>query len=105
MHAQPEKLIAYTRNPAIVRLLERISGQSNILHHDDPSATANTIPHAAIGEDGKVYHVNRYAPNGLYGSVDPAERNYKGLPLKDQCRLLANPNTALALLVELEGQR
>ena len=100
---RPSRLIAYTRNPAAIRLIERVSGKKDILAHTDPSAVAGQIPHASLEADGNLYHIGRYAPTGLYGSFDPSERQYMERPLRERCPLLEDPNNALAISVELAG--
>ena len=74
--------------------------QADVLDYTDPEALAAMIPYATVEEDGYVYHAGRYAPDGLYGSFDPATRNYEGIPLNERCRLLQNKANALAISVE-----
>jgi hypothetical protein len=75
----------------------------DVLVYDDPGITVDHIPHATLGEDGMLYHLGRYAPHGLYGSEDPAERPYNGVKLKERCKELEDKTTALAVLVEING--
>lgn len=99
---QPGRLVAYTRNPSLLRLLEQVSGCDNVLEHDNPDAVATTIANATTGPDNNLYHIGRYAPNGLYGlGHDPATRLYYGVPLVKRCILLADPNNALAVSVSI----
>jgi hypothetical protein len=100
MH-RTERLLAYTRNPALLRVLEAVSGRHEVLAHADPEAAAAQIAQASVGPDGNLYHIGRYAPRGLYGDEDPAGRAYHGRPLMDQCQLLTDPNNALAVSVNL----
>ena len=95
----PERLIAYTRNPALLRLLGKTCKKLDLLRQDNPDEIALMIPHATVGEDGILYHIDRYAPKGLYGDQDPADSSYNGEILKDRCKLLANKNTALAISI------
>jgi len=76
---------------------------SDVLSYESPETEVALIPNATIGEDGNLYHIGRYAPHGLYGGADPAEREYNGVALKERCRLLEDKNTALAVRVELNG--
>lgn len=94
----PDRLIAYTRNPAVLRLLGNCCGRMDILDNEQLKYLL-TIPHASI-EDGIAYHIDRYAPNGLYGQDDPADSMYNGEVLKERCSLLTNKNTALAVSVK-----
>jgi len=54
--------------------------------------------------DGIAYHIDRYAPTGLYGAFDPAGGGYNDQVLKERCELLTNPNNALAVAVALRGE-
>jgi len=96
----PERMIAYTRNPSILRLLGKISYVADVLAYDLASI-AVSVPHASV-HDGYVYHIDRYAPAGLYGGEDPATRQYRERILKERCVLLENPNNALAISVNLK---
>ena len=97
-------MTAYTRNPGVLRILGNISGRRDVLSQENPDKIAEQLAHASV-QDSIVYHIDRYAPNGLYGSFDPADRKYNGVVLKEQAILLQNPNHALAVLVELPGAR
>ena len=99
---QPKQLVAYTRNPALLYAVGRAYGITDVLTHDDPERIAASVPHATVEDDDNVYHLQRYAPHGLYGSFDPAKRTYNGLQLTERCKYLANPNNALAISVERE---
>lgn len=95
-------MTAYTRNPGVLRILGNIAGRQDVLFEENPDKVAERLAHASVHE-GIVYHIDRYAPDGLYGSFDPADRKYNGVTLKEQAKLLQNPNHALAVLVELPG--
>ena len=95
----PERIIAYTRNPMLLRLLGNTSRKLDVLDYSSPHELALTIPHAEVGDDGIIYHIDRYAPEGLYGTFDPADLPYNGEVLKERCQLLENRNTALAVSV------
>lgn len=100
---QPKQLVAYTRNPALLYAVGRACNVADVLTHDDPERTAASIPHATVEDDGNLYHLQRYAPHGLYGSYDPAQRTYNGRQLAERCKYLADPNNALAISVERES--
>ncbi|HEU4984275.1 MAG TPA: hypothetical protein VFT58_01435 [Nitrososphaera sp.] len=105
---QPARLIGYTRNPGVVRMLAGASGREDILSHDDPAAVALEVPNATVGPDGHLYHIGRYAPHGLYGSYDPADRPLQkegATSLREICTLLDDPNNALALSIDLRGEQ
>lgn len=97
---RPSRLVAYTRNPALLRAVGYACRRADVLDYQNPEALARTIPNASLEEDGYIYHVGRYAPNGLYGSFDPAERDYQGVPLNERCLLLTEAANALAISVE-----
>lgn len=90
-------LTAYTRNPKLLRILGTVAGQNDVLAR--PSIG---LPYATE-HDRISYHVDRYAPAGLYGSFDPANDDYNGQILKRRAVLLENPNNALAVAVPLAG--
>lgn len=96
---RPSRLVAYTRNPALLRAVGYACHRADVLD-GHTSALAATIPNATQEEDGYLYHIGRYAPSGLYGSFDPATRNYQGTPLAERCRLLKDATNALAISVE-----
>ncbi len=98
-----KKMIAYTRNPSLLRVLGEVSSTEDVLVYDKPELVAAQIPHAEIASDGHIYHRGRYAPDGLYGSYDPATRRYNGEVLNERCAQLQDPNNALAVAVVLDG--
>lgn len=105
---QPEVIIGYTRNPSVVRMLAGATSRGDILAHADPQAIALEVPSATVGPDGHLYHIGRYAPHGLYGSYDPADRPLvRGgeTSLREICTLLEDPNNALALSIDLRGEQ
>jgi GNAT superfamily N-acetyltransferase len=95
---QPSHLVAYTRNPALLRAVGHATRSADIL---TPSGLV--IPHATLEDDGHSYHIGRYAPHGLYGSFDPAERDYQGVPLVEQCVYLNDSTNALAVSAEVRS--
>jgi hypothetical protein len=99
----PREMIAYTRNPALLRVLGNVSMQPELLKHDDPETIATHIPHATVGNDGILYHIGRYAPDGLYGGGDPADKPYHGVILKNSYQELKDKNNALAVIVDIRG--
>lgn len=101
----PKEMIAYTRNPALLRVLGNVSMTSDVLAYDNPELIAAHIPYATVGEGNILYHIGRYAPHGLYGKEDPADKPYNGVALKERCELLADPNNALAVMVDLTRRR
>lgn len=98
----PERLTAYTRNPSVLRVLGSVGMVDDVLQHDNPERVAETLEHATV-HDGILYHVDRYAPDGLYVTFDPATRRYNGDVLLERYAMLSNKNTALAVSVDLTG--
>jgi hypothetical protein len=97
---RPSGIVAYTRNPALLRAVGHACGRADVLDCNDPAVLATDIPHATLEDDGQIYHIGRYAPDGLYGSFDPAKRDYRGVPLDERCKLLKDEVNALAISVE-----
>lgn len=82
---QPEHLVTYTRNPAIIAMMRRVC--SEVLPIDLDTELTEVIEndrHATV-IDGVRYHVDRYGPEGLFGGEDPANRSIEadGQPLKE----------------------
>lgn len=97
--SQPSHLAAYTRNPSLLCVMASVAHVRDVLR--TPSIL---VPRAKEAEDGYYYHHGRYAPYGLYGSSDPADRSYLGTPLKQRCAFLQDPTNALAVAVKV-GRR
>jgi len=102
-HHRFDRLVTYTRNPSVLRILGGVAMKHDVLSYDSPGHAARDIPHASV-QDGVIYHINRYAPHGLYGGFDPATRKYNGQILKQRCEMLDNKNNALAVSVDLTGE-
>lgn len=98
----PDTITAYTRNPGVLRILGDVSLKADVLAHKNPEAVAQELAYATVHND-ILYHLDRYAPEGLYGSYDPADRTYNNVTLKERAVLLKNPNHALAVLVDIPG--
>jgi hypothetical protein len=99
--ARPSRLVAYTRNPSLLRAVGHACRCADVLSYDSGDALelAATIPNATLESDDYLYHVGRYAPHGLYGTFDPAQRNYMGQPLMERAVLLDDPTNALVISV------
>ena len=52
--------------------------------------------------DGNIYHIDRFGPNGLYGTNDPAEQLYNDEIFMNKFIGLKNTCTALALAVKVK---
>ena len=97
---KPSRLVAYTRNPSLLRAVGHACRLADVLSYDsNASELAASIPNATLESDGHLYHVGRYAPHGLYGTFDPARQNYMGRPLMERAVLLDDPTNALAISV------
>lgn len=93
-----DHLSAYTRNPAILRILGTVARQADIL-----LGLSHPLPNVSFHDD-IAYHLDRYGPDGLYGSYDPASGEYNGRILKERCVLLEEPGNALALSVNVSKE-
>jgi hypothetical protein len=91
-------LTAYTRNPRLLRVLGAVAQTKDVLARQSVA-----LPDATV-HDGIAYHIDRYAPTGLYGMFDPADGEYRGQVLKHRATLLTNSNNALAVAVALQGE-
>ena len=93
-----DHLSAYTRNPAVLRILGNVARQADVL-------LGLSYPLANVSiHDNIAYHLDRYGPDGLYGSYDPASREYNGRILKERCVLLNEPGNALAVSVTVSKE-
>ncbi|HEY5695358.1 MAG TPA: hypothetical protein VIQ80_00830 [Candidatus Saccharimonadales bacterium] len=97
---RPNRLIAYTRNPSLLRAVGHACAVADVLEHQYPHEVAASIPDATLADDNYIYHIGRYAPHGLYGAFDPAQGTYNGQRLDQRCRYVTDPNNALAISVE-----
>lgn len=96
-------MTSFTRNPSVLRLLENVGDG---VFNDDNKQFALTLPNVTRGIDGYNYHIDRFAPNGLYGDSDPAEQLYKDEIFIDKFIGLKNTCSALALAVKVkQGNR
>lgn len=100
---QPRQLLAYTRNPGVLRILGDAAEVPNIVAATDKVLLGSIAPHVEVIDD-TAYHVGRYGAEGLYGGADPADKHYGQQRLVDAYPPLeANRSTALAVLARLGG--
>lgn len=100
----PQFLATYTRNPAILRILESVCGQENVFPLCDDEELCNiaeNMPYAQRTHEqntGELYHIGRYG-NGLYSAEkDPACTTFSSeLPLTERYAALHDPGTALVV--------
>lgn len=99
---QPQYLATYTRNPSILKMLAKVCGFDGIyplVNNPELSKMAQQMAHATQMQDGFVYHVDRYGPDGLFGDGDPAELPVRGdLPLKQEFTGLQSVSNTLIVV-------
>lgn len=97
-------LATYTRNPSILQIVSSAASPVYPLTNDEAlRQVALAMDGAEHGDDGAVYHVNRYPEGGLHGKEDPAGRYVKDsdVALKDQFPGLVNMRSALIVTARL----
>lgn len=95
---EPQYLTTYTRNPAIVRMMESVVGGTYpIISNDKLKQIAQHMEGATVF-DGAVYHINRYDESGLFKGEDPAGRQYEGRPFYDHFSGLQCARNALIIV-------
>lgn len=105
---EPTQLITtYTRNPAIIKMVRRVS--SGVYPLDDDNELrekALQMPHASA-EGNAAYHLNRYGPEGLFHGFDPAERplSAEGPKLKDVYPQLQSVRHALVIAANINQEK
>lgn len=70
---RPGYLATYTRNPAIIKMMQRQSDEIYPLH-DDASLRMMALNMDDASELDVVYHIDRYGEQGLFVGEDPACR-------------------------------
>lgn len=108
LDTQPtEFMTAYTRNPALIKMMSRVAFDLYPLD-DDPTLQqlAASMPHAAI-HDNVAYHVDRYGSDGLFQGADPAESQLMTAPdtLIERFTELKNIRTALVITARINNER
>ncbi len=100
---KPTYLTTYTRNPAILHMMARVSETLYPTSQDDTLQTiARTVPHATE-VDGISYHFNRYDESGLFLGTDPADRPFgaNNISLKEQFKYLQSIRNALVVVARV----
>ena len=94
----PGYLAAYTRNPAIIKIIQNESSAVYPLVDDVELHGMATSMSDATYIDA-LYHVNRYGEEGLFVGEDPADNPLEsgGVSLKQQFSGLASAGNALIL--------
>ncbi len=91
--SQPEVVVTYTRNPNVLKMMQR-AGLGAIypcVADDEHQELALQAPHASMGKD-VVIHEGRYGEDGLYGV------GYSGMEMSDQFTDLQDPGNALVVV-------
>lgn len=105
---QPNNLVTYTRNPAVLKMLGSIAQKIYPLHTDDElQVLASQMPHAETDELGVTYHINRYGEAGLFQGFDPADLSLdpEHPPLKEVFGRLKNIRNALVVAARITSER
>jgi GNAT superfamily N-acetyltransferase len=99
-----EYLTTYTRNPAVLRMIGRVAHSLYPLDADDElQALAGHMPGATL-RGNATYHMNRYAPGGLFRN-DPALSTIATAPqtLQQRFSLLKSKRNALIITAKVKG--
>jgi hypothetical protein len=98
---RPGFLTTYTRNPKILRMIDRVSSALYPIENDTELQCLTSEMPSAEARAGVVYHINRYSDykDGLFAGEDPAETSFEknGAPLKQQFSELADARNALVV--------
>lgn len=98
-------MTAYSRNPAILDIMDRNLQNTYPLNNDESTkAIALSMPHSVDVAD-VTYHLGRYGEEGLYGSNDPARRHFRmsKLPFFQQYPQLSSKSNALVIAGNISG--
>lgn len=93
---RPTHLTTYTRNPAVLKMIDGVSDAVYPLDKDEElRQIAAEMPHAT--DLDAIYQINRYPEQGLFRGTDPADTPYEmGQPsLKESFPLLISARNAL----------
>lgn len=94
-------LVTYTRNPAVLKMLRRVSHDVYPLDADGALRDlAQAMPYATPDKEA-VYHLNRYSQAGLFQGDDPANGTIDHMPLKQRFTELQNVRHALVVAARL----
>lgn len=104
-HMGAERIVACTRNPAILRMMGKASTILYPLEHNaELHELAMSMPYAT-DVNGAVYHIGRYPGDGLYGGDDPADLpvHKGGEPLNVQFPELQDARNSLVFAAQIPG--
>lgn len=93
---QPKFLTTYTRNPAILQMIQRVSSELYPIVPDEELRNLASQMQFASQIDA-IYHLNRYDEGGLFRGDDPADSPFANneMSLKNQFNELSNVRNAL----------
>lgn len=100
-------LITYTRNPAIIKMIQRVADEVYPVDQNETlRRTALRMPFASAA-DQAVYHLDRYGPEGLFRGFDPADRplNKEGESLKETFPALKSIRHALVVAATINQEK
>ncbi len=100
---QPKLLATYTRNPAILKMLCKITPDVFPIAGDgELQDYAREMPGASLLDDYAVYHIDRYNEDGLYEGNDPALRPLESTILMRRFRGLQSVRNALVVTARVQ---
>ena len=96
---QPDYLTTYTRNPRILRMMQRAQSDVYPLVNDSELRNIATAMAHATADETAVYHIDRYSEAGLFQGDDPANAAVydDGAPLKQHFTQLMSVRNALVV--------
>ena len=104
-YCDAEYLATYTRNPAVLGMLQRVGALTYPLSQDEELETlASQMPYATQ-LDNVVCHVNRYGESGLFQGDDPANNTYDGTGESFKTRFSGLESVRNALIVTSRIER
>lgn len=101
-HFEAPTLSAYTRNPALLKMLSAVGTVFPLHNNPQLRCLALSLDNATeVDGDHAVYHLGRYGAEGLYGKSDPAKRinGIQDKPLAEIFPCLEDPSNALVVTV------
>ena len=97
---RPERLVTYTRNAAVIRMLGHVSTQVYpIVSRPDLQQFALHVATDTTTIEGVTYQLQRYGEEGLFKGFDPADRSYDATKISMKQRFIGLQSIRSALVV------
>lgn len=102
---EPSYLMTYTRNPAIIKMLQKQSSEVYPLDKDEQLKQMALAMNYSVERDA-VYHIDRYAEEGLFRGEDPANSpvDESGESLKQKFTSLMSVRNALIVAARVRKE-